>query len=129
MEKLLYILLATKQAVKQYHWLAKSYQEHILADQLEDGLEGYIDEVAELLLVTDESANVGAKYLLERAENYLNGKTTIDLLVLWDLFADIMQQAQMVNDEEKVLGIADLTGRLSNLALRKMYLIKLQTGK
>ena len=128
MEKLLIILVALKQVIKQYHWLAKSYQEHILADKLEEDLEDYSDEVAELALVVDQTVNVEAKHLLERAANYLNGKP-VDLQSLGELFTELLEHLQSVNDQSKLLGISDLTGRLSNSVLRKLYLIKLQLGK
>ena len=126
MEKLLISLIALKQSIKQYHWLAKSYQEHILADKLEEDLEDYIDEVAELSLVT-ETPNVEAKHLLGEATSLLNGKDKVDLNTLADLFIDLQEQLQSLKPE--LLGISDLAGRLSNTILRKLYLIKLQLGK
>lgn len=126
MENILVILIAIKQYIKEYHWLAKSYQEHILADKLEEDLEDYADEVAELALVT-ETPNVEAKHLLGQAENYLNGKDKADLNTLADLFIGLQEQLQSLKPE--LLGISDLSGRLSNTILRKLYLIKLQLGK
>lgn len=126
MEKILITLIAIKQYIKQYHWLAKSYQEHILADKLEEDLEDYIDEVAELSLVT-ETPNVEAKHLLGEATSFLNGKDKSDLNTLADLFIDLQEQLQSLNPE--ILGISDLAGRLSNTILRKLYLIQLQLGK
>ena len=128
MEKILFTLIALKQYIKQYHWQAKSYQEHILADKLEEDLEDYIDEVAELSLVT-ETPNVEAKHLLGEATSFLNGKDKADLSTLGELFAELLEELQSVNEQVKLLGIADLTGRLSNSVLRKLYLIKLQLGK
>jgi len=128
MEKILVTLIAIKQYIKQYHWLAKSYQDHILADKLEEDLEDYIDEVAELSLVT-EIPNVEARHLLGKATSFLNGKDKVDLNTLGELFAELLEELQSVNEQVKLLGIADLTGRLSNSVLRKLYLIKLQLGK
>lgn len=129
MKEILVTLIALKQYIKQYHWQATSYQDHILADKLEEGLEDYIDEVAELSLVTEKTANVEARHLLGLAENYLNGKDKADLSTLGELFAELLEELQSVNEQVKILGIADLTGRLSNSVLRKLYLIKLQLGK
>lgn len=126
MEKILVILIALKQYIKEYHWLAESYQEHILADKLEEDLEDYIDEVAEISLVT-ETPNVEAKHLFGQAENYLNGKDKADLNTLADLFIELQEQLQSL--DPKLLGLSDLAGRLSNTILRKLYLIKLQLGK
>lgn len=68
MQSILIILIALKQYIKQYHWQAKSYQEHILADKLEEGLEDYIDEVAELSVVIDLSdESLKANMLLGKA--------------------------------------------------------------
>ena len=126
MEKILFTLIALKQYIKQYHWQAKSYQEHILADKLEEDLEDYIDEVAELSLVT-ETPNVEAKHLLGEATSFLNGKDKADLNTLADLFIELQEQLQSLKPE--LLGVSDLAGRLSNTILRKLYLIQLQLGK
>lgn len=126
MEKILITLIAIKQYIKQYHWQAKSYQEHILADKLEEDLEDYIDEVAELSLVT-QTPNVESKHLLGEATSFLNGKDKADLNTLADLFIDLQEQLQSLKPE--LLGLSDLAGRLSNSILRKLYLIQLQLGK
>ena len=72
MQEILILLIAIKQLIKQYHWQAKSYQEHILADKLEEDLEDYIDEVAEVSRVTKKE--VGRTY------RFMSRKMKIKLL-------------------------------------------------
>lgn len=73
MNKFVIMLLAFKMYVKQFHWLAKGYENHILADKLEDEIDDYIDEAAELYNVNNDAPdNLYAKYILEGAENFLN---------------------------------------------------------
>lgn len=127
MQNILIILIALKQYIKQYHWQAKSYQEHILADKLEEGLEDYIDEVAELSVVIDLSdESLKANMLLGKASLYLEGKGKADLLNIAQVLSDLGDEIDRVNDKAEALGIKDLCGRLSNSLLRKIYLIQLQ---
>ena len=126
MHKLLVILIALKQFIKQYHWQAKSYQEHILADKLEEGLEDYIDEVAEISVVVDFEEKLEANLLLGEASLYLKDKGTADLDTMVKILGDLEKELVYTNDRAKLLGISDLTGRLSNSLLRKIYLIQLQ---
>lgn len=127
MQNILIILIALKQYIKQYHWQAKSYQEHILADKLEEGLEDYIDEVAELSVVIDLSdESLKANVLLGKASLYLEGKGKADLLNIAQVLSDLGDEIDRVNDKAEALGIKDICGRLSNSLLRKIYLIQLQ---
>lgn len=127
MQNILIILIALKQYIKQYHWQAKSYQEHILADKLEEGLEDYIDEVAELSVVIDLSdESLKANILLGKASLYLEGKGKADLLNIAQVLSDLGDEIDRVNDKAEALGIKDLCGRLTNSLLRKIYLIQLQ---
>lgn len=127
MQNILIILIALKQYIKQYHWQAKSYQEHILADKLEEGLEDYIDEVAELSVVIDLSdESLKANILLGKASLYLEGKGKADLLNITQVLSDLGDEIDRINDKAEALGIKDLCGRLSNSLLRKIYLIQLQ---
>lgn len=130
MEKILIALIAIKQAVKQYHWQAKSYQEHILADKLEEDLEGYIDEVAELSVLTQlNDKHLNAKNLLGKASIFLGEKETYKSFDLLELFSRLQEVITAYNDTTEDIGLKDLCGRLSNLLLHKAYLLNLQQGK
>ena len=129
MESILVKLIALKQAIKEYHWLAKSYQEHILADKLEEGIDDYADEVAELTIVNQEDHNFASKNLLYEATSYLQNKKTEELTAIAGIFYDILQEVNEMSEKATIAGLADLYGRISNMALRKLYLINIQLGK
>jgi len=127
MQEILILLIAIKQYIKQYHWQAKSYQEHILADKLEEGLEDYIDEIAELSIVAELSEKqVKAKDLLEQAAQCLGNEDKADLLSIMNLFVSLSEEVNAFEEKAEALGLKDLCGRLSNTILRKVYLIHLQ---
>ena len=127
MQKILIALIAIKQAIKQYHWQAKSYQEHILADKLEEGLEDYIDEVAELSVLTEENEkHLNAKLLLGNASSFLDNKENLNTFDILGLFAKLQDAITTYNDTTEDIGLKDLCGRLSNTLLRKAYLIQIQ---
>lgn len=127
MHKVLVILIAIKQFIKQYHWQASSYQEHILADKLEEDLEDYIDEVAELsVLAENDDRKLEAKLLLGEATNFLNGKGNATLLNIANAFSELAEELHQLSAKTEYIGLNDLYGRLSNLILRKIYLIQLQ---
>lgn len=127
MQEILILLIAIKQYIKQYHWQAKSYQEHILADKLEEDLEDYIDEVAELSIVAELSEKqVKAKDLLDKAAQCLGNEDKVDLLSIMNLFVSLSDEVNAFEEKAEALGLKDLCGRLSNTILRKIYLIHLQ---
>lgn len=129
MEELLIILIAIKQAIKQYHWNATTYQEHLLGDRLLEGIEDYIDEVAEISKVDQENPNLGAKHLLAEASKYLADTDYNNLKNLAWLFYSLLQEINTLDEKTMVVGIKDIYSRLSNTALRKLYLINTQVGK
>lgn len=129
MEELLIILIAIKQAIKQYHWNATTYQEHLFGDRLLEGIEDYIDEVAEISKVNQEDPNLAAKHLLQEASACLENKDYNDLKNIGGLFYALLQELEQDEDEAKILGVKDIYSRLSNTALRKLYLINTQVGK
>lgn len=127
MRKILITLIALKQAIKQYHWQATSYQEHILADKLEEDLEDYIDETAELSVLTENnSSHLEAKNLLGKASLALPGKPNLKLIDILELLSELQEAITTYNDTTEDLGLKDLCGRLSNALLRKVYLIQIQ---
>ena len=121
--------------VKQYHWLAKGYDEHILADKLEDELDNYIDEAAELFAVThNDLMFLMSEQVLGNAHTFVTENTDIkkpDLHNLINLITLVMLNCKTVaaEDNDFKQAVSDYTGRLSNLLLRKLYLIEVQIKK
>lgn len=127
MQKILIILIAIKQYIKQYHWQAKSYQEHILADKLEEDIDDYIDEVAELSVVGEyDDKQLKAKDLLAKASQVVKDDSQADLMSLAKLFVELGESVNAFEEKAGALGLKDLCGRLSNTIMRKVYLINLQ---
>ena len=136
MKELLYNLIGLKQYIKQYHWLAKGYDNHILADKLEDDLDEQIDELAELLLAIDENTNVSADYLLREAttripQTGLHPEMHVILQNIANMCGVILGicKDNHSGNELAELAFSDYVGRLSNSIVRKLYLIQLQFGK
>ena len=135
MKELLFNLIGLKQYIKQYHWLAKGYDNHILADRLEEGLEEQIDELAELLLAIDENNNVSADYLLREAANKVPSGQIADMHVILQNIANMcgvilgICKDNHSGNELAELAFSDYLGRLSNSLVRKLYLIQIQFGK
>lgn len=129
MEDILIILIAIKQAVKQYHWNAKTYQEHLLGERLLEDIEDYIDEVAEISKVNQEDPNLSAKFLLGEASDILENKDYDDIKNIGNLFYALLQELNAQEEKAVIIGIKDIYSRLSNATLRKLYLINTQVGK
>lgn len=136
MKELLYNLIGLKQYIKQYHWLAKGYDNHILADKLEDDLDEQIDELAELLLAIDENTNVSADYLLREAsaripQTGLHSEMRVILQNIANMCGVILGICKNNNSGNELaeLAFSDYLGRLSNSLVRKLYLIQIQFGK
>lgn len=137
MKEILYHLIGLNQYIKQYHWLADGYENHILADKLADGLDDEIDELAELLLATQtKETDFAAKEVLSQSqqtvENAYIGTDMVETLKsLAELFGKILILCKEPFDEGEVteLAFSDFRGRLSNSILRKLYLIQIQLKK
>lgn len=136
MRDIIVYLIALKQTVKQYHWFANGYAEHILADKLEDGLDDEIDELAELILAVDENTNLSADYLLREAAGKVisagqKPSSQVILQNIANMCGSILELAKnnKVNNPMVELAFSDYLGRLSNSLVRKLYLIQLQFNK
>lgn len=139
MSRFVSMLLAFKMYVKQYHWLARGYENHILADKLEEDLDDYIDEAAELYNVNNDTQdNLYAKVILDYSSNWLNGagiyKGTdmkLHLDTLLKLAGQIIEECATNTGAEGAVKQAygDYYSRLSNLMVKKCYLIYIQQRK
>lgn len=140
MGALLSLLLGFKMYVKQYHWLARGYENHILADELEKELDDYIDEAAELHNINDDTQDgdqmLLATHILFSASNVVGDKyrgndmnLTLDSLL--QLAGSIIEECSLKPGAEGATeqAFGDYYGRLSNLMVRKCYLINLQRRK
>ena len=137
MNKFASMLLALKMYIKQYHWLSKGYENHILADKLEESLDEYIDEAAELFvlrgkylddisglnILVDAKQFIGGYYIGQDMNNMLRDIVSI--------IKEILILAQSFGVEEEILkdGYGDYISRLSNLLLKKLYLLDVQLKK
>lgn len=127
MQDILILLIAIKQLIKQYHWQANSYQEHILADKLEEDLEDYIDEVAEVSVVMELSEKqLNADVLLGKASLYLQDKKEATELNLTKAFGDLSEAVHELSEKSTNIGLNDLLGRIANLTIKKIYLLNLK---
>ena len=127
MQKILILLIAIKQAIKQYHWQATSYQEHLLGERLLEGIEDYIDETAELsVLFEPNKEHLAAAVLLGKASLYLNGKGLCNLQTIAKQLGDLTEELSRLQASTEDNGLKDLCGRMANSILRKLYLIQTQ---
>ena len=134
MDKFVSMLLGLKMLVKQYHWLARGYENHILADKLEEELDDYADEAAELFVVSSEGTNaLDAKIVLGRAQSFIEAeKTNVDDMeslrasLIRVMTSIISYCGNEMPQEELKQPFGDYLGRLSNLLLRKLYLLDIQ---
>lgn len=134
MEKIVYWLVALQMYIKQYHWLARGYDNHILADKLEDELEDFIDEGAELYKIYGKNDALFARTIFEKARQHVSDMYSGDDMGVYldnmlQMMAKVMEECdnlQNVGEDVFKLGFSDYSGRLSNLLLRKCYLIGVQ---
>lgn len=129
MEHILIILIAIKQAIKQYHWNARSYQDHLLGERLLEGLEDYIDEVAEISKVNQGDPDLSAQTLLAEAAKFIGDRNCNSVKAIANLLFELIQELNAQEENAAIIGIKDIFSRLSNSALRKLYLIDTQFVK
>lgn len=136
MEKFVKMLLALKLYIKQYHWLAKGYDNHILADKLEEELDEYIDEAAELFTIKSEDlSGIYAANILGSASEHLKDFYSGEDMKLYfpnliSLIVEILDFCSTFKGEGVLqAGYGDYVGRLSNLLLKKLYLLEIQRKK
>lgn len=126
MQKILILLIAIKQSIKQYHWQATSYQDHLLGDRLLEDLDDYIDETAELSVLFEGKEPLAASVLLGKASLYLSGKGACNLNTIAEEFGNLTEELTRLSANTDDNGLKDLFGRMSNTVLRKLYLIQTQ---
>lgn len=136
MEKLAVMLLALKLYIKEYHWLAKGYENHILADKLEEDIDEYIDEAAELFTLNNEDlSGIYGKNLLKQASEhiadcYSGPEMKLYFPNLISLVVEILEYCKTYTTTDVLeKGYSDYVGRLSNMMLKKLYLIGIQRSK
>lgn len=139
MNKFIVQLLAFKMYVKQFHWLAKGYENHILADKLEEDLDDYIDEAAELYNVNNDTPDsMYAKNILDGASNYLNSASVyrgedmnLHIDSMLKMAGQIIEDCSVNPGAEGVVkqAYSDYYSRLSNLMVKKCYLLYIQHRK
>jgi len=129
MEQILIDLIAIKQAIKQYHWNATSYQDHLLGERLLEGLEDYIDEVAEISKVNQENPDLSAQTLLTEASKHIGDRNCNSIKAIANLLYELIQELNSLEESATIIGVKDIFSRLSNSALRKLYLIDTQFDK
>ena len=98
----------------------------MLGDRLLEGLEDYIDEIAELEVIFESKETVAASVLLGKASLYLSGKGTATLEEIAKAFSNLSDELARLSANTDDNGLKDLFGRLSNTVLRKLYLIQTQ---
>lgn len=139
MNKFVYMLLAFKMYVKQYHWLSAGYENHILADKLEEDLDDYIDEAAEFYNVNNDNPDpLFAKHILDESSNLLNASKIYNgsdmsqyLNSLLSFASEIIEECYKTPGAEGPVAQAysDYYSRLSSLMVKKCYLINLQNRR
>ena len=145
MQKLADILTALRQYIKQYHWLARGYDNHLLADRLEnemgDSLDASIDRIKELALAAGEGEQIAyADYSLAGALEILKGiPTPTDTkteTVLNNIGMLILYYLNKRQDYSKRLLGEVFKGAIDNAILgigedmmRRAYLLNIQLNK
>ena len=148
MERLVHILVAFRQYLKQYHWLANSYEDHLLAERLieemSESLDDSIDRLVELALGAGVHHEVaGAVIGLKGALLELEGlgtseelKSTENSVVLNNIAKFISLYLKTADEVSKgyegtILksGIDNAIFSISEDMIRRAYLVGIQLEK
>ena len=145
MQKLADILTALRQYIKQYHWLARGYDNHLLADRLEnemgESLDESIDRIKELALAAGEGEQIayadnsltGALEILKEIPNLTEIKTETVLTNVGMLIFEYLKESESYS---KALQGTEFKGAIDNAIfgigedmLRRAYLLNIQMQK
>lgn len=148
MERLVHILVAFRQYLKQYHWLANSYEDHLLAERLieemSESLDDSIDRLVELALgagVHQEVAGAviglkGALLELEELGTSEELKSTETSVVLNNIARFISLYLKTADEVSKGYegttlksGIDNAIFSISEDMIRRAYLVGIQFEK
>lgn len=146
MKKLVHILMAFRQYLKQYHWLAKGYENHLLAERLDEemseSLDDSIDRLTELALAVDIDDSIAkAEYSLIDAKRVLDNILSPDELESRETSVVLSNIAKFVHAylteaeatskgyEGTVVkgGIDNAIFSISEDMIRRLYLLGIQT--
>ena len=131
------LLTALLQLLKQKHLLSKDYQEHLLYERLEDGIDEDIDRIKEIALACGYSEDIAnAENSLKNANEALKANNNDVLTIIQSIIKEIDKIIKILNNQEEdnIEGafnqykakeaIINMLGDISEKRVRDIYLLR-----
>lgn len=117
MYELMQHLIAFKYACKTNHWSTDNYSKHLLFDRLSEGIDDWVDSIAETYFMADDNKKVFKA-------NILNPKF-VDTDLVKSCESIISHLEELQNDDEMNEGLNSLLSAIEEGFLNKLALAKL----
>lgn len=124
MDKLIVLLMAIEGTSKNVHYDIADYSIHLLADRIQEDLNGFIDEIKENCILAKGQKVKNSSYYLQEASKYV--VDDISLLAIRNIIIDTLVHLESLTGIS--VGDSDLLGRIGTKLQNDLAILNIVLG-
>lgn len=124
MDKLIVLLMAIEGTSKNVHYDIADYSIHLLADRMQEDLNGFIDEIKENCILAKGQKVKNSSYYLQEASKYV--VDDISLLAIRNIVIDTLVHLESLTGVS--VGDSDLLGRIGTKLQNDLAILNIVLG-
>lgn len=124
MDKLIVLLMAIEGTSKNVHYEIADYSIHLLADRMQEDLNGFIDEIKENCILAKGQKVKNSSYYLQEASKYVIDD--ISLLAIRNIVIDTLVHLESLTGIS--VGDSDLLGRIGTKLQNDLAILNIVLG-
>ena len=124
MDKLIVLLMAIEGTSKNVHYEIADYSIHLLADRMQEDLNGFIDEIKENCILSKGQKVKNSSYYLQEASKYV--VDDISLLAIRNIIIDTLMHIESLTFIS--VGDSDLLGRIGTKLQNDLAILNIVLG-
>lgn len=124
MDKLIVLLMAIEGTSKNVHYEIADYSIHLLADRMQEDLNGFIDEIKENCILSKGQKVKNSSYYLSEASKYV--VDDISLLAIRNIVIDTLMHIESLTFIS--VGDSDLLGRIGTKLQNNLAILNIVLG-
>lgn len=124
MDKLIVLLMAIEGTSKNVHYEIADYSIHLLADRMQEDLNGFVDEIKENCILAKHQKVKNSSYYLQEASKYV--VDDISLLAIRNIVIDTLVHLESLTGIS--VGDSDLLGRIGTKLQNDLAILNIVLG-
>lgn len=124
MDKLIVLLMAIEGTSKNVHYEIADYSIHLLADRMQEDLNGFIDEIKENCILAKGQKVKNSSYYLQESSKYV--VDDISLLAIRNIIIDTLVHLESLTGIS--VGDSDLLGRIGTKLQNDLAILNIVLG-